>query len=126
MAEAKRDWMKEKWRPAMGWMYMSICCFDFVLFPILWSILQALVHDGVITSQWTPLTLQGAGLFHMAMGAILGVAAWTRGQEKLAIMSNPQAYGYPSSYDNYEAYQTPRTYMTRRGKIAPIIEEPEL
>jgi hypothetical protein len=29
------------------------------------------------------LTLQGAGLFHIAMGAIIGVAAWGRTQEKL-------------------------------------------
>jgi len=30
------------------------------------------------------MTLQGAGLFHMAMGAVLGLAAWGRTQEKLS------------------------------------------
>jgi hypothetical protein len=30
------------------------------------------------------LTLQGAGLFHMAMGAILGIAVYGRTQEKMA------------------------------------------
>ena len=135
MAESKKDWMKEKWRPAMGWMYMVVCVFDFVVFPILWSIAQALVNGGQVTSQWTPLTLQGAGLFHMAMGAVLGVAAWSRGQEKLAgqagIPMQPSSQGYYSQpmYDNQNmpsrGYQ-PRTFVSSRGKMGPMIEEPEL
>jgi hypothetical protein len=79
----QESWMNRKWRPAMAWMYMVICILDFAVFPIMWSILQA-VQDGNVTSQWDPLTLKGAGLFHMAMGAVLGIAAWTRGQEKMA------------------------------------------
>jgi hypothetical protein len=55
---------------------------DFVVFPVLWSLLQAL-SKGAIASQWQPLTLQGAGLFHIAMGAVLGVAAYGRTKEKL-------------------------------------------
>lgn len=82
----KEDWMNNKWRPAMGWMYMVVCMFDFVIFPILWSLLQAFVH-GQVSSQWQPLTIQGAGLFHMAMGAVLGVAAYGRSQEKIAGMA---------------------------------------
>ena len=78
----KEDWMNSKWRPAMGWMYMIVCVFDFVLFPILWSLLQS-ISNGSVTTQWQPLTLQGAGLFHIAMGAVLGVAAYGRTQEKL-------------------------------------------
>jgi hypothetical protein len=31
-----------------------------------------------------PLTLQGAGLYHIAMGAVLGLAAYGRSQEKIA------------------------------------------
>ena len=76
------DWMQKKWRPAMGWMYMVICTLDMGIFPILWSILQVLTHQPV--TQWQPLTLQGAGLFHLAMGAVLGIAAWGRTQEKVA------------------------------------------
>jgi len=79
----KEDWMNAKWRPAMGWMYMLVCICDFVLFPILWSLLQALSH-GQVTNQWQPLTLQGAGLFHVAMGAVLGLTAWGRTQEKIS------------------------------------------
>lgn len=83
MSEKKKeDWMNSKWRPMMGWMYMLVCTADFVIFPVLWSLVQAL-HGGQVTSQWNPITLQGAGLFHMAMGAVLGVAAFGRTQEKL-------------------------------------------
>jgi hypothetical protein len=81
-AKKNEDWMNSKWRPAMGWMYMLVCTMDFVVFPILWSLVQTL-GDGKVESQWMPITLQGAGLFHMAMGAILGIAAYGRTQEKL-------------------------------------------
>ena len=76
-------WVNSKWRPAMGWLYMSTCFADFILFPILWSLLQALNH-GQVTSQWQPLTLQGAGLYHITMGAVLGIAAYGRTKEKVA------------------------------------------
>ena len=79
----QEDWTTRKWRPYMAWMYMSVCILDFAIFPVLWSILQA-YYNGQVTNQWDPLTLKGAGLFHMAMGAVLGVAAWSRGQEKIA------------------------------------------
>jgi hypothetical protein len=77
----KEDWMNSKWRPMMGWMYMLICTMDMVVFPVLWSLLQAITHTSI--TQWNPLTLQGAGLFHIAMGAVLGIAAFGRTQEKL-------------------------------------------
>ena len=83
----KEDWMNAKWRPMMGWMYMIVCIADFVLFPILWSMVQV-VGDGKVESQWMPITLQGAGLFHIAMGAILGIAAYGRTQEKMAGANN--------------------------------------
>ena len=85
--QKKEDWMNSKWRPMMGWLYMGTCTFDFVLFPILWSLLQAITKAPQIT-QWQPLTLQGAGLYHIAMGAVLGLAAFGRTQEKLAGANN--------------------------------------
>ena len=86
-AKKTEDWMNSKWRPAMGWMYMLVCISDFVIFPVLWSLIQV-VGDGKVETQWSPITLQGAGLFHMAMGAILGIAAYGRTQEKLSGVSN--------------------------------------
>jgi hypothetical protein len=82
----KEDWMQSKWRPAMGWMYMVVCMFDMILFPVLWSLLQT--STGTAITQWNPLTLQGAGLFHIAMGAVLGIAAFGRTQEKLGGANN--------------------------------------
>jgi hypothetical protein len=86
--KSQEDWMNKKWRPAMGWTYMGICILDMAVFPILWSVTQVLVKQPV--TQWDPLTLKGAGLFHLAMGAVLGIAAWSRGQEKMAGVATPQ------------------------------------
>jgi hypothetical protein len=80
-AKQNEDWMVKKWRPAMGWCYMVICVLDMAIFPVLWSIAQVMTKTPMV--QWNPLTLQGAGLFHLAMGAVLGIAAWSRGQEKI-------------------------------------------
>jgi hypothetical protein len=84
--QKKEDWMNSKWRPMMGWMYMLVCTFDMILFPVLWSLLQT--TTGTAITQWNPLTLQGAGLFHIAMGAVLGIAAFGRTQEKLGGANN--------------------------------------
>ena len=81
----EEPWLQTRWRPMMGWMYMTVCIFDFIVFPIAWSLLQSMTNNPI--TQWQPLTLQGAGLFHMAMGAVLGVAAYGRTKEKLAGMS---------------------------------------
>ena len=92
----KEDWMNAKWRPMMGWLYMATCTFDFVIFPILWSLLQSV--KGIQVTQWQPLTLQGAGLYHIAMGAVLGLAAFGRTQEKLAGANNGGIQPPPSSF----------------------------
>jgi hypothetical protein len=85
--QKKEDWMNSKWRPMMGWMYMLVCVCDFVIFPVLWSLVQT-IGDGRVETQWMPITLQGAGLFHIAMGAVLGIAAMGRTQEKMAGANN--------------------------------------
>jgi hypothetical protein len=81
-AKKNEDWMNSKWRPMMGWSYMLTCIADFVAFPILWSLVQV-IGGGRVETQWQPITLQGAGLYHIAMGAVLGIAAYGRTQEKL-------------------------------------------
>lgn len=125
------DWINRKWRPLMGYMYMVVCITDFIVFPVLWSIFQA--HVGKEVEAWNPLTLQGAGLFHLAMGAVLGVAAWSRGKEKLATISEIgttlEPEEEPPSRKSYRrpVYSDPKpVYMTKSGGLAPIIEEPEL
>lgn len=93
------DFIQSKWRPMMAWMYMVTVTMDMVVFPVVWSIAQVLTHQPI--TQWQPLTLQGAGLYHMAMGAILGVAAYGRTQEKIAgasVVTGPTS-PTPSPYD---------------------------
>ena len=116
----KEDWMNSKWRPMMGWMYMLVCTADFILFPVMWSLLQTFAK--VPITQWMPLTLQGAGLFHIAMGAVLGIAAFGRTQEKLGgannggaqapttgFASGTPAFGQPSAggFGNSSSFGSP-------------------
>ena len=101
----KEDWMNAKWRPMMGWMYMVVCTCDFVVFPVLWSLVHTIMHTGQYT-QWQPLTLQGAGLFHIAMGAVLGLAAWGRTQEKLGGANNGGLTTSPSGASTFGSAST--------------------
>lgn len=80
-------WVKAYWRPAMGWLYMAMCFMDFIAFPMITMFLP-IIEKGfginVTYTPWASLTLSNGGLIHLAFGAILGVAAYTRGQEKIA------------------------------------------
>jgi hypothetical protein len=58
-------------------------------------------------AQWQPLTLQGAGLFHIAMGAVLGLAAMGRTQEKIAGANNGGAGA--STPGGFSVASTPAT-----------------
>jgi len=118
----KEDWMNRKWRPAMAWLYLVVCITDFIIFPILWSILQAL-FDGKVTEAWSPLTVQGAGLFHLAMGAVLGISAWSRGKEKIAGVNNQSNYFYD---DDYDRRTTNRYDIDRGGRNGPPIPRDEI
>lgn len=133
----KEDWMKTKWRPMMGWTYMIVCIFDFIFFPIGFTVVQFWETEAVNDAfrQWSPLTLQGAGLFHMAMGAVLGVTAWSRGQEKIASATsietsndyNRNAFNQTSKYNSSYEYTSVKPTSTSTSKKAPIQEpDPEL
>ena len=84
------DWMTKKWRPMMAIMYMICCLMDFAIFPIMFTVVQFWETQAANDAfrQWVPITLQGGGLFHVAMGAVLGVSAYGRTQEKVAGASN--------------------------------------
>ena len=118
----KEDFMNAKWRPAMSWLYMAICAFDFILFPILWSLIQS-IGDGKVESQWMPITLQGAGLLHLSFGAILGIAAYGRTQEKLAGANNggiqpaTPSFGAPTTPTS--GFGSPATSIPAFGAPAP-------
>lgn len=74
----------------MALMYMTVCIMDFAIFPIMFTVVQfwetSIANDAF--RQWVPITLQGGGLFHVALGAVLGVTAYGRTQEKVAGVSN--------------------------------------
>lgn len=118
----REDWLDRKWRPAMGWMYLIVCITDFILFPVLWSLLMK-EHGSAVTA-WDPLTLKGGGLFHVAMGAVLGVAAWSRGQEKITKYQTGyyNRYGVDDGYGNEymgeEMYGVDQTIEAR--PLAPV------
>lgn len=76
------DFITTKWRPMMAISYMVICIFDFIVGPILYNILQYLNPDQQI-GMWQAITLQGGGLYHLSMGAIVGITAHGRTKEKL-------------------------------------------
>jgi len=76
------DFATAKWRPFMGWTYMAICFFDFVIGPVMNVAFSIITKTQMIP--WKSLTLDNGGLFHLAMGAVLGVAAFGRTQEKMA------------------------------------------
>lgn len=101
---------KKFWRPIAAYVYLTICLFDFMGAPM-WLEhanqtvnvaafaeirkfedkdvqMKLIEHMELGNRSWTPLTLQGAGLFHMAFGAILGIAAFTRGKEKVAAINH--------------------------------------
>jgi hypothetical protein len=81
----QESWMKSWWRPAMCWQYLFICMCDFFFFPMANNVIYA--AWGVEYHEWHPMTLQGGGVYHMAMGGIVGSAVWNRTQEKIRGMT---------------------------------------
>jgi hypothetical protein len=79
--EKEASWIKHYWRPVMAYQYAVVCVFDFIIGPLL-TLLYFKTTGGEYV-QWEPLTLKESGFYHLSMAAIIGVAAWTRGQEKI-------------------------------------------
>lgn len=134
----QESWLQKKWRPMMAMMYMCVCAADFIIFPIMFTIVQFWETQAANDAfrQWAPLTLQGGGLFHMAMGAVLGITAWSRGQEKMAGVANTQqpvattmttttqtqqvSYGATRSEPTFnQGYSNPGVTTGYGGKVAP-------
>ncbi len=78
----KDHWLQYTWRPIASYVYLCICIFDFIIFPILWSLLQ-FYGQGQVTTAWIPITMSNSGFIHLSFGTILGISAWTRGYEKI-------------------------------------------
>jgi hypothetical protein len=75
------EYLKELWRPLMAWVYAIVVLFDFMIAPILLGIYCAVFKQPYI--EWKSLTIQGGGMFHIAMGAVIGVSSYGHSQEKI-------------------------------------------
>lgn len=125
----REKWFVKYWRPAAAWVYLSICLFDFVLMPVwhlrsqvsfdhIWELsmklrpedqLQAVVQLTRRTS-WQPITLGDGSFFHISFGAILGVAAWTRGRvQEARVKSGTEFYE--------ETYSEPVVPVSRQTSV---------
>ena len=77
---------REGWKAFSGGVYLTICVFDFIVVPVWIGLnrpqlpieqvmkLEPAVQIKVIeayTYQHEPFTLKGAGMFHLAFGALL-------------------------------------------------------
>lgn len=104
----KEQTWKQAWRPAAAYIYLVICIMDFIVFPGYYTIANSRASNTATVEEslkfkdssaqiealktlrreqvWTPITTSGAGMIHLAFGSILGVAAWTRGKEKIALV----------------------------------------
>jgi hypothetical protein len=79
---SKDNYFQSHWRPFLAMTYIIIILFDFVVGPIMWSLLQTYSNVAIMTP-WTSLTLESGGLLHVSLGSVLGIAAFTRGKEKI-------------------------------------------
>jgi hypothetical protein len=120
--KAPEDWMTKKWRPMMAMMYMICCLFDFALFPIMFTVVQFWEVQAANDAfrQWVPITLQGGGLFHVAMGAVLGVSAYGRTQEKVAGAAGGPSL--PAGLPTQTIAPTPAPAPVQYSAPAPQIE----
>ena len=75
--------IEQNWRSWAGLVYLFICIVDFFIAPLLWNIGMTMMDNEIkmITSRWTPLTLQGGAMFHLSFGAILGATSFNRHKE---------------------------------------------
>lgn len=121
LPKKEEDWMTKKWRPLMALMYMGCCLADFFLFPIMFTVVQFWETQAANDAfrQWVPITLQGGGLFHVAMGAVLGVTAYGRTQEKLngATTAPSMPSNGPTTFAPAPAMAAPAAYSAA-GPVA--------
>lgn len=97
--DQSEDYMTKTWRPQMAKTYRWICMFDFILFPLIYFAVQFNETEAANDAFriWQPITLIGGGFIHMAFGAILGISAWTRGQEKIEAIKAGNKDAEPSA-----------------------------
>lgn len=120
------------WRPMMGWTYMATCMFDFIIGPVVYNILQ-FMNPGQHVEMWQAITLQGGGLYHLSMGAVLGISAYGRTQEKISGAAEPAPHTPAPVAAPAPVYAAPAPVAAPAPKVvqtsfgpgpAPQIDEP--
>lgn len=66
----------------MGVQYLVVCLFDFIIAPVLSWMFSYYTSTPLIP--WDPLTLKGGSMYHLSMGAVVGVTSWAKTKEKIA------------------------------------------
>lgn len=79
--DPNEGWFRKYWRPAIAWQYFFVCLFDFIIAPSV--VIFFYYTTGGEYQQWQPLTLMASGFYHIAMGAIVGIATYGRTKEKM-------------------------------------------
>jgi hypothetical protein len=123
----KEPWWQEAWQPLAAAVYLFICLLDVGVMPLIYEWINASMSNSTlvdlalkftnpaaqiealqalkVSRVWVPLTLQGNGMFHIAFGAILGVGAFAKGQEKVAWASaGLPPGGYSGGYNQLGGY----------------------
>jgi hypothetical protein len=110
-------WFHTTWRPAMGWSYFAICLFDYIIAPVANAWFS--YYTKTVYTPWVPITTQGGGLFHISMGAIIGITSYGKSQERLSI--NSTQYSQPAFLTTLNQPSTTTTMMTPAPAVsAPI------
>lgn len=153
-------WYQSVWLPFAAATYIVICIFDFIIMPVyvtahnsrienaVFATLQgkdaATFADGLVKAnqaqrQWNPLTLLGAGMFHLAFGALLTGGAVTRGFAKKSEVEgyyrqmggyyddgSQQGYGYPPQRMPDRGYYRPVYQQQSNATSTPMPKTPDL
>ena len=99
----KKSWIEINWRGCAAIAYLLICCFDFVIMPLI----VFFVHDSFtemarnisslppevqrvaldrVWGPWVPITLQCNGIFHISFGSLISTMAWKHSSEVVESM----------------------------------------
>jgi len=85
----KEGWFKQ-WHLFAAWLYLIIIAFDFLIAPIANVVILAYFKYPIIA--WAPITLQGGGIFHISMLAVIGVATWGQSRQMVEAIKNMPDY----------------------------------
>lgn len=141
-SKTESKWYQQVWLPFAAGTYIIICIFDFMIMPIYVAAHNSRIEQRVFaelegkdvatfattisqtaqaTRQWNPLTLLGAGMFHMAFGALLTGGAVTRGLAKKSEMEGYYKYG-SAGYEDFDEPHARRPYRENSYGRGPQYE----